>query len=88
MTLLVIREEMSDIYREDRDLVPTSKVFVRNVVVLCLALYRVFKGMEPLTFDRPAETNVVRRFPAYAKVFVSISAGNRTRAFPHGNRNL
>ena len=31
--------------------------------------------MEPLYFDSPAETDIVRRFPTSAKVFVSASAG-------------
>ena len=60
----------------DRDLVPTCKVFVRNVVLLFFDLYRVFRSMELLSFDSPAETDVVRRFPTSAKVFVSTSAGN------------
>ena len=33
--------------------------------------------MEPLSFDSPAETDVVRRFPTSAKVFVFASAGTR-----------
>ena len=59
------------------DSVPTCKVFVRNVVVLLLALYRVFKSMELVFFDSPAETDVVRRFPRSAKVFVAASSRNR-----------
>ena len=40
---------------KDRDPVPTSEVFVRNVVELFLALYCVFKCMEPLSFDSPVK---------------------------------
>ena len=43
------------------------------------------KCIEPLSFDSLAETNVVRRFPTSVKVFVSTSAGTRTRDLPHGN---
>ena len=45
-----------------------------NVVILFLSLYRMFKSMEPLSFDSPAETDVARKFPTLAKVFVSASA--------------
>ena len=34
-----------------RNPVPTCKVFVRRVFVLSLALCRVFKSIEPLSFD-------------------------------------
>ena len=51
--------------------------------MLFLALYRVYKSMEPLTFDSGEETNVVRRFPIIAQDFVSIPAGNQTRDLPH-----
>ena len=37
----------------DRDPVTMCKVFVRNVVVLLLALYRVFKNMKPPSFCQP-----------------------------------
>ena len=37
----------------DRDPVPTCKLFVRNVVVLFLSLYSVFKSREPQVFDSP-----------------------------------
>ena len=36
--------------------------------MLFLALYRVFKNMEQLFFDSPAETDVVRRSPTTTKV--------------------
>ena len=41
----------------DRDPIPACKVFIRNVVVLFLALYRVFKSTEPLSFDSPVKTD-------------------------------
>ena len=41
--------------RTDRDLVRTGKAFVKNVVVMFLALYHIFKSMEPLSFDSPVE---------------------------------
>ena len=41
MALLIIREDMNAICGEDRDVVPLCIAFVRNVVVLFLALYRV-----------------------------------------------
>ena len=40
--------------------------------------------MEPLSFDSPAETDVVRRFLMSAKVFVSGSAGTQSRDLPQG----
>ena len=55
-----------------KDQLIRSVALVKNVVVLFLALCRVFKSMEPLTFDSLAETDVVRRFPNSAKVFVYI----------------
>ena len=51
-------------------------IFVRNVVVLFLVLYHVFKRLELLSFDSPAETDKVRRFPTSTKIFMSASAGN------------
>ena len=39
--------------RTDQNPVPTCKMIVKNVVVLFFALYRVFKSMEPLSFDSP-----------------------------------
>ena len=44
--------------------------------------------MELLSFDSLAETDVVRLFPASAKVFLFASAGIRTRNLPYGNRTL
>ena len=81
MAPLVIRGEISErhLVGTDRDRVPTCKVFVRNVVMLFLYLYRVFKNKESLYFDSPAKTDVVRRFPTSAKVFVSALVGNRIR---------
>ena len=49
----------------ERDPVQKCKAFVRSVAVLFLALYRGIKCMEPLSFDRPAETDVVKRFPKW-----------------------
>ena len=63
----------------DRDPVPTCKAFGRSVVVLFMALYFVYLVMEPLSFDSPAENDLVRRFHTSAKVFVSVSAGTRTQ---------
>ena len=51
--------------------------------VLLLALYRVFKSMEPLSFDNPTITEVVRS--TTTKVFVSTLAGNRTRDLEKDN---
>ena len=51
--------------------------------VLCL----VFKSMKALSFDSPVETNVVRRFPTSAKVFVSASARTRTRNLPRAHKH-
>ena len=62
----------------DLDPVLMCIAFVRNDVMFFLALYRVFKSMEPLYFDSPAETNVVRRFRT-TSVFVSVPVRNRTR---------
>ena len=45
------------------------KRLLRNVVVLFLALYRLFKSI-----DSPVESDAVRKFPTTAKVFVSAPA--------------
>ena len=77
----IIRDEvMSATYCEvDQDPVPKCITSVRNVVVLFVALYRMFfKCREPLSFDIPTETDIVRRFPMSAKVFVFTQDGNRT----------
>ena len=62
MAPLGIREEMNErhLVGTDRDPVPMRKAFVRNVVVLLLVLYMCIKCMEPLSFDSPAKTDVVR----------------------------
>ena len=44
--------------------------------------------MEQLSFDSPAETDVVRRFRTSAKGFVFDSPGTRTRDLPHGSSAL
>ena len=59
MALLVNREEISDICRESNKNLFQLVVFVRNVFVLFLSLYRVFKSMEPLYFGSPAEIDVI-----------------------------
>ena len=40
--------------------------------MLFLALYRMFKGTELLSFDRPEETDKVRRFPTFIKAYIYI----------------
>ena len=60
----------------DRYSAPTCKVFVRNIIVLFLALYHAFKSMEPLSSGSPEETDMVRRFLKFTKVFVATSAGD------------
>ena len=79
MAPLVILEEMTKrhLVETDRDPVPSCKAFVRSVVVLFLCILCI-KCMEPLSFDSPVETDVIRRFTASAKVFVCASAGTRT----------
>ena len=72
----------------DRDPVPTCKGFVSSVVLLSWLCIVYIKCMEPLSFDSPTEIDVVSRFPTSAKVFVSTSAGTRTRDAPHGTRTL
>ena len=57
------------------------------VVMLFLALYRVFKIMESLFFERSGKTNVVGS-PTSAKVFASNLVGNRTQDLPQGKRTL
>ena len=42
--------------------------------MLFLVLYRVFKNLEPLSFDSPSQTDVFRRSTMTAKVFVSRTA--------------
>ena len=41
----------------DQDPVSVCIAFVRNVVILFLALYRVFKSLAQMFFDSPAETD-------------------------------
>ena len=51
MVLLVLQEEMSDICLERSEIkFQRVKVFVRNVVLWSLALYRVLMKMEPMSF--------------------------------------
>ena len=40
-----------------------------EMVATCWALYRVFKSMEPLSFESPRVIHVAGRFPTTAKVF-------------------
>ena len=63
----------------DRDPVPKGKAFVRIVVVLLYLCILCIQGMEALSFDCPAKTYVVKRFPTSAKVFVYGLARTRTR---------
>ena len=62
----------------DRDPVPMC---ITSVMCCCYVVYWLSivccKSMEPLCFDRPAESDVVRRFPTYAKVFASTAALDR-----------
>ena len=46
------------------------------------------KCMELLSFDSPAENDIVRKLPMSAKVFVFASAGTQTQDLQHGNRML
>ena len=41
--------------------------------------------MEPLSYDSPVETDVVRRYLTSAKVFMSASAGTPSRDLLHAN---
>ena len=52
--------------------------------MLFLALYRVFKSMEPLFFDRPEENDVVRRSSKSTKAVVSAQGRNRALDLPYG----
>ena len=62
------RERISDnLVGTDRDQVSACNLFIRSVVMLFVTLYRVYY-MEPLSFDSPAETDIVRRFPTSVKV--------------------
>ena len=40
--------------------------------MLFLGLYRAVQSMEQLSFDSPAETDVVKKFPTPSKVFVCL----------------
>ena len=53
--------------------------------MLFLALFCMFKSIEPLSFDNHEKTDIVIRFPMSAKVYVSTKAGSLTRDLPHGN---
>ena len=66
-------------------LLPYESIKVGGFVLL--SSWLCIKRMEPLSLDRPAETDVVR-FPTSAKVSLSISSGTRTQDLPHGNRTL
>ena len=48
-------------------------------VLMFLALYRVFKSMEPLSFDSPADTEAVKRSSTSPKVFESIQGGEKKK---------
>ena len=52
MALLIIREEMSSIYWERTEI--QFQVLMKCCLVF-LAVYIVFKSMETLAFDNPAE---------------------------------
>ena len=47
--------------------------------MLIFTLHFMFKGMEPLSLDNPAEIEVVRRYSTNAKVFVSDPGENKIR---------
>ena len=57
----------------DRYQVPACKAFVRSDFVLSWLFIVCIKCMEPLSFDIPTETEVVRKFPTSANVFVVTS---------------
>ena len=61
------------LFGTDQGPVSTCIAFVRDVCMLLLALYRVFKRMEPLSFYSHTETDVVKQFLSgnlwiYAKI--------------------
>ena len=56
----------------DQDLLPMCKTFVKNycVVMLPLVLYHVLKSTEPLSFESPVETDVIRRSLIFIYIFI------------------
>ena len=64
------------------------KAFVRSVVVWSQLYIRCIKCMELLFFDNPARTDIVRRSPICAYIFVSTSAWTQTRDLPYSNRTI
>ena len=73
---LILREEMSFICWE-RTEIQFQRVyrFYLAVIMMFVALYRVFNGTELLSFDSPAKTDVVKRLLKMAKVLSPLRQG-------------
>ena len=56
--------------------------------MLFFALYRVFRSVESLSFNGPAETGIVKVSATFAKVFMAASSGNRIRNFQQGKHMI
>ena len=83
------RKWASDIWWEWTKIQSQSVRCLLGVLLCCSWLcIMCIKSMEPPPFDSPVETDIVRRFPTSAKVFVSTSASTRTRDLPHSNCTL
>ena len=57
---------------------------------MCRSWLRIvcIKSMEPLSFDGPAETDFVRRFPTSTKVFEFASPGLEPETYRTGTARL
>ena len=79
MVLLIIRGGYEHhLSGTDRDPVTVCIMFARGGCYVVLGFLSCFKCKEPLSSDSSAETDLVKRFPTSAKVFVSAPAGTRT----------
>ena len=80
---MIIREEIRFPLVKNRPISSSSvyMCFVKKCYVLGFVSCKCTK---PLSFDSPAETDVIRRSSTTAKLFVSTTTGNRTQDLPHG----
>ena len=74
--IFALRTVSENTWRKGKDLFIVYSVY-KECCYWLRVVYR--KCTEPLSFDRPTETDVVKRSPPYTKVLVSFSARNRTK---------
>ena len=89
MALLIIREDMNAICGEGIEIQFQYVQYLLGMLLCCSSLcIECIKCTEPLNFDSPAGTEGVRKFPTFAKVFVSTMDRNRSRDLPQGKNRL